>query len=41
LKRLDKRCRIHLVDNADHVFSKAESRATLERILSEELLAPL
>ena len=41
LKRLDERCRIHLVDNADHVFSKAESRVTLERILSEELLAPL
>jgi hypothetical protein len=40
LKRLGERCRIHIVDNADHVFSKLESRMALERILSDELLAP-
>jgi alpha-beta hydrolase superfamily lysophospholipase len=41
LERLGKRCHIHIVDNADHVFSRVESRMTLERILSEELLAAL
>jgi alpha-beta hydrolase superfamily lysophospholipase len=37
LKRLGKRCRVHFVDGADHGFSRAHSRATLERILSDEL----
>jgi alpha-beta hydrolase superfamily lysophospholipase len=40
LKRLGERCRIHIVDNADHVFSKIESRMSLEGILSDELFAP-
>jgi hypothetical protein len=40
LKRLGERCRIHIVDDADHVFSKIESRMTLQRILSDELFAP-
>jgi alpha-beta hydrolase superfamily lysophospholipase len=40
LKRLADRCRIHIIDNADHVFSKMESRMALERILSDELFAP-
>jgi pimeloyl-ACP methyl ester carboxylesterase len=39
LKRLGERCQIHIIDNADHVFSKIESRITLERILSDELFA--
>jgi alpha-beta hydrolase superfamily lysophospholipase len=38
--RLGERCRIHIVDNADHVFSKLESRKSLISILSEELSAP-
>jgi len=40
LRRLSERCRIHIIDNADHVFSKAESRMTLEALLTEELQAP-
>jgi alpha-beta hydrolase superfamily lysophospholipase len=40
LNRLGERCRIHIVDGADHVFSKIESRLTLQRILSDELFAP-
>jgi alpha-beta hydrolase superfamily lysophospholipase len=40
LERLGDRCRIHIVDNADHVFSKLESRQSLEKILSAELIAP-
>ena len=40
LGRLGKRCRIHIVDNADHVFSKVESRIALEALLSDELQAP-
>jgi alpha-beta hydrolase superfamily lysophospholipase len=39
LQRLGDRCRIHIVDNADHVFSKVASRETLETILSNELTA--
>ena len=39
LGRLGDRCRIHIIDNADHVFSKQESRKTLIEILSEELTA--
>jgi alpha/beta superfamily hydrolase len=40
LKRLGDRCRIHIIDHADHVFSKIKSRVGLERILSDELFAP-
>jgi alpha-beta hydrolase superfamily lysophospholipase len=38
--RLGDRCRIHIVENADHVFSKLASRTTLIEILSGELTAP-
>jgi len=41
LKRLAERCRIHIIDSADHVFSKSASRMVLEKILSEELFAPM
>ena len=41
LKRLGECCRMHIIDGADHVFSKLESRAELERILSDELFAPM
>lgn len=37
LKRLGQRLRVHIIDGADHMFSHAESRASLEKILSEEL----
>jgi alpha-beta hydrolase superfamily lysophospholipase len=37
--RLGARCRIHMIDNADHVFSKAGPRAILRKILSDELFA--
>lgn len=40
LERLGERCQIHIVDNADHVFSKLDSRQTLEGILSDELNSP-
>jgi len=39
VKRLGERCRVHIIDKADHVFSKSAPRAVLERILSEELFA--
>lgn len=35
--RLDRRCRIHTIDGADHIFSQSRPRATLESILTEEL----
>jgi alpha-beta hydrolase superfamily lysophospholipase len=37
LMRLGDRCRIHIIDNADHVFSKVDSRVNLEKVLSDEL----
>ena len=40
LGRLGERCRMHIIDGADHVFSKLDSRITLEEILSEELFSP-
>jgi alpha-beta hydrolase superfamily lysophospholipase len=40
LRRLGERCRLHIIDGADHVFSRADSRSKLEATLSEELFAP-
>jgi alpha-beta hydrolase superfamily lysophospholipase len=34
-----KPCIVHIIDSADHIFSQRESRAALERILTNELLA--
>lgn len=39
VKRLGDRCRVHIIDSADHVFSKKGPRAVLEKILSDELFA--
>ncbi|MGB6352704.1 MAG: hypothetical protein WBF21_01865, partial [Steroidobacteraceae bacterium] len=39
VKRLGDRCRVHIIDHADHIFSQAASRAIMERTLSKELLA--
>jgi alpha-beta hydrolase superfamily lysophospholipase len=39
IKRLGARCRIYLIDNADHVFSQSGSRSVLEKVLSDELFA--
>jgi hypothetical protein len=39
INRLGDRCRIHLIDNADHVFSQSSSRSVLEGVLSDELFA--
>jgi alpha-beta hydrolase superfamily lysophospholipase len=40
LKRLGNRCRVRIIDRADHSFSHSRPRAALEDILSEELFAP-
>jgi alpha-beta hydrolase superfamily lysophospholipase len=37
IKRLGERCLIHIIDSADHIFSHAPTRRSLERILSDEL----
>jgi len=39
VKRLGEKCRIHIIDPADHIFSQSASRAVLEGILSAELYA--
>jgi pimeloyl-ACP methyl ester carboxylesterase len=39
VKRVGSRCRIHVMDGADHIFSQGGVRATLEAILSDELFA--
>jgi alpha-beta hydrolase superfamily lysophospholipase len=41
LRRLGQACRIHIIDGADHGFSDSTTRSTLERVLSDELFAPL
>jgi alpha-beta hydrolase superfamily lysophospholipase len=41
LKRLGERCRVHIIDGADHVFSKFDSRKVLEDVLSNELFTPV
>lgn len=39
IKRLGERCRVHIIEGADHTFSRSSSRAVLEKILSDELFA--
>ncbi|HTV52124.1 MAG TPA: hypothetical protein VME21_13130, partial [Steroidobacteraceae bacterium] len=39
VKRLGDRCRIHIIDSADHAFSRSGPRAKLEDVLSHELYA--
>ncbi len=39
VRRLGERCRIHVIDNADHVFTQSGPRAAMEKVLSEELFA--
>jgi alpha-beta hydrolase superfamily lysophospholipase len=39
VQRLGERCRIHVIDNADHVFTQSGPRAAMEKVLSEELFA--
>jgi alpha-beta hydrolase superfamily lysophospholipase len=39
VKRLGNRCRIHVIDSADHTFTRSGPRAHLEEILSDELFA--
>jgi alpha-beta hydrolase superfamily lysophospholipase len=40
LNRLGKCLRMHIIDGADHVFSKTDSRMALQQILSDELFSP-
>jgi len=40
IEDLGERCRVHIVDGADHTFSRGSSRAVLEKLLSDELFAP-
>ena len=37
LKTLGERCRIHVIEGADHVFSQSAPRAVMQEILSDEL----
>jgi alpha-beta hydrolase superfamily lysophospholipase len=41
VQRLGERCRVHMIDGADHVFSKLDSRTVLQNVLSDELFAPV
>lgn len=40
LGRLGERYRMHIIDGADHVFSKLDSKTVLEAILTDELFSP-
>ncbi len=39
LRRLGESCHMHIIDGADHVFSKLDSRTVLGEILTDELLS--
>ena len=39
MRRLGERCRIVIIDSADHTFSRSGPREVLENVLSEELYA--
>jgi alpha-beta hydrolase superfamily lysophospholipase len=39
VQRLGSKCRLRIIDHADHVFSHSGTRAALEDVLSEELFA--
>jgi alpha-beta hydrolase superfamily lysophospholipase len=39
VKRLAERCRIHTINGGDHVFTRSEPRAVMEKIVSDELCA--
>jgi len=37
IKRLDSQCRLHVIDTADHIFSRTTARLRLEEVLSTEI----
>jgi alpha-beta hydrolase superfamily lysophospholipase len=37
--RLGERCRVHIIDGADHIFSQSGPRAIMKKVLSDELSA--
>jgi len=39
VKRLGDRCRVHIIDSADHTFTQSATRAALEQVLCDELFA--
>jgi len=41
LARLGDRCKIHVIEDADHVFSRADTREIMENALSKELYSPV
>jgi pimeloyl-ACP methyl ester carboxylesterase len=40
VKQLGDRCHVHVIDSADHTFTRIGPRARMEQILSDELFAP-
>ena len=39
VSRLGEDCRVHIIENGDHIFSRKEHRVAMESVLSEELFA--
>jgi pimeloyl-ACP methyl ester carboxylesterase len=39
IRQLGDRCRVHIIDHADHVFTGSGPRSAMEKLLSEELFA--
>jgi hypothetical protein len=39
IRELGDRCHVHIIDNADHVFTNSGPRSVMEKVLSEELFA--
>jgi alpha-beta hydrolase superfamily lysophospholipase len=40
VKRLGDRCHVHIIESADHTFTRIAPRARMEQALSDELFAP-
>jgi hypothetical protein len=39
IHRLGDRCRVHIIDGGDHIFSQRDHRVVMEEVLTKELFA--
>jgi pimeloyl-ACP methyl ester carboxylesterase len=39
VQRLAERCHVHIIDSGDHVFTRSGPRATMEKVVTDELIA--
>jgi hypothetical protein len=39
VERMGERCRVHIINSGDHVFTRSGPRAMMEKAVSDELFA--